>query len=187
MPNVSLLSEFLSRKYKTSYASRKDSLAMRAAAQFLTFFGAVKDPSEFLENYATTVGHTIYLPFDIGDFSKFPEWTQCTTLCHEHQHIVISNRMGSFSYLWNYARSAKRSMIEAECYATLIELNWHVKNIHTDPHKLAAVLDNAYSCSSQEIAKVESFLSTVKKKVEAGGFVTEIGQLTVPMFKKWLG
>lgn len=182
-----LLSEFLSRKYKTSYETRKDSTAMQVAAQFLSFFGFIEDTSDFLEKYATTIGHTIYLPFSIGDYSKFPDWTQCTTLCHEHQHIVISNKMGGFSYLWNYARSSKRALIEAECYATLVEVNWHVKKVRTDVHKVAAILSEAYSCSAREVAQAEAFLSDVKKRVEAGGYVTEIGKLTVPMLKKWLG
>lgn len=87
-----------------------------AAFLFVCSFGKTK----FLQQFTTTIGHTIYLPVE---WSMYSPTAQCGVLRHERVHMRQQKRMGrfvfSFLYLIPYfpvffARG--RCMLEMEAY-----------------------------------------------------------------------
>ncbi|NVJ28855.1 hypothetical protein HUW62_47460, partial [Myxococcus sp. AM011] len=57
--------QHMQSRLRTKTANKADALEMQLAAEALQRMG-ILDRQRFLEKYATTVGRTLYLPFEVG-------------------------------------------------------------------------------------------------------------------------
>src|SRR5262245_54029382 len=78
----------MTQRYGSHVADKANAPLMRVVAGALKLFG-VDSADDFLTKFATTLGDTIYLPFDIGDTSTgWSLWNQIVICAHEHQHVL---------------------------------------------------------------------------------------------------
>ena len=135
------------------------------------------DPSR----YATTVGRTIYVPEPIGaDHATWNRWGQIVTITHECQHIHQHDTTGLVAHALRYARAAGRTMLEADAYATEMELaRWRYGTVEQwwidwRPRALGA-----YLVSEADIATMRRVLLSRAPTVRRGGVVTHAGRTAI--------
>jgi len=153
---------------------RPKSIEMVILNMFLSRLG-VTEKNEWLERYATIVGHNVYLPFEIGipnELWDLSEQIEC--IAHECQHAHQQSQDGINTWHWRYFTStAKRANYEADAYSTSLELitylgySWNIKHV-------AESLEN-YGCNSHDIENVKIRLHVYKKLVDKGAYATYAG------------
>jgi hypothetical protein len=108
---VALYDEF-QRAFGSRYAS-KAADEMKLAAQFLERIG-VLDAQQFLDDFCTTIGETIYLPYTPGVASeRWPLKLQAKIALHEHVHVAQFRAGG-----WVYFGMGYLLRFEAEAFAS---------------------------------------------------------------------
>jgi hypothetical protein len=157
---------FMMDRFGAEYTSKASSIQMRAISYFLHGFG-ILDAKNFMEQYATTIAHTVYLPFEVGDEYP-PLWNQVCLCVHECTHVFQYNRMGAFDYTRTYLNTAAgRTKLEAEAYSTRIEMEFWRTGKLVDPKALARLLD-AYAVSLLDAAVAEKTYKTISAMVSRG-------------------
>lgn len=112
---------------------KKDDPFMGLVARLLSAL-SIQDQETFMRRYTTTIGHAIYIPFEIGVESEgYPLWWQIQILSHECEHVF------QFDGEWNpsegpweeLAFSASyvvdpmsRALWEAKAYRVNLELEY---------------------------------------------------------------
>lgn len=108
---------FLTTTMHIDVVNKHDSAAMERFGALLQSAGVVRDDA-FMNQYATTIGETIFVPFVPGVPSG--RWTlegQITVLAHEARHVEQTRRMGQAVMAVQYFTSAGRVLIEGEAYS----------------------------------------------------------------------
>lgn len=166
---VRKLWSYLQSQYSTTVTHKQDAPEM-SLISWIT--------PNFLTRYTTTIGRTIYTPFEIGVPSD--GWSlesQVAVAAHEHQHIVQANRDGAlyyFSYLFN---SAARARYESEAYQSTLEVKWFLgQEIY--PDNVADGLAN-YGCSAADVTQARNTLERYADAIRRGDVMTEAGQETI--------
>lgn len=165
---------YMSSVYGTSIINKHSSGAMNLVGSFLNLIG-VQDKEQFMNDFCTTIGKNIYLPFKIGEVNQ-PQWnllSQIIICVHEHQHVVQSMQMGSLKYNTNYLTSkAERTRLEAEAYRSSLEINWLYNKRLPDIHKVASSL-KYYGLNDASIAVCESTLKSAARSIQAGAILNQ--------------
>lgn len=133
----------------------------------------VLDRGEFLENFATTIGKRIYVPFEPGVPRKgWDLWSQIVICVHEHQHVVQHEREG-IEYEARYLIDrAARTNYEVEAMRSNLELAyWHTGKTPS-PKALAKQLYN-YACRAGDVAVAEKSLALAAVSVRSGAVLNE--------------
>lgn len=171
--SVKQLFAVMTQSYDTSIIDKKDSQMMQFIAKLLDAV-KVQDDKAFLNAYAITLGYDIYLPFSPGD-SDPSSITQVCACAHEHQHVVVMERIGAPVYSMMYVISpVMRAVYEAECYRADMEVFWWYskavlrKPTLLTPRALARQL-SAYGCHKEDIESAEKSLEKAAKLVKRGG------------------
>lgn len=167
-------------RYGTTVVRKQDSWIMRLAARVLP-------TSDFLEGYVTTIGRTIYVPFEIGDESPVGShmWSlegQAAVLGHELMHVVQERRDG-WKYSWRYATSTHaRAMYETEAYRATLEIKWVLGadrwDIESEANRHADGLKN-YGCTSADVEQARALLLSYTNEIQKGGIVCETSRAIV--------
>jgi hypothetical protein len=169
----------MTKYYGTNVKTKQTSFFMKFIAFFLNLFG-VQKKDDFLNNYTTTIGHTIYIPFTLG--VEEGDWTfyqQLLVCIHEHQHIVQKNNDGAIKFTWNYLLSPTcRAAYEAEAYSTDIELHWYYDKKIPNTHELAILL-TAYSISPNEISEMENYLNARAVRIQDGEYINQATRIAM--------
>jgi len=171
---------YLSAEYGSRIVHKGSAAEMKAAAKFLQTIG-ILDAEEFLNYYATTIGKTIYIPFEIGvENDDWSLWEQISVGAHEHQHIVELNRDGWVKYNAGYALSGtKRALYEAECYRTDMELwFWKTGQIR-GPGGFSL---KGYGLSAAQNKTYKQYLEMSAQVIRRGAIVNEVSQKSI----RWL-
>lgn len=154
---VRAFAQHMSKLYRARLASKADAAEMKLAAAFVGAFASI-EPGDFLTRWATTLGSTVYLPFEPGD-SEDPArlWGQVLTITHECQHVAQHEREG-LNYPWTYAtKPARRALWEAEAYRTASTLWFWRHGWVLDPSEILAPLAS-YGLGAHERAVAERYL-----------------------------
>lgn len=158
--------------YGTRVVQKGDSAAMQSAGWALDLMG-IHDAKTFMSKYATTIGHTIYLPYEIGKTDDSAVLAkQIATCVHEHQHVVQYDAGG---WRWQVAYltdSTARARYEAEAYATNLELAYWYNKAKLDPVALAEKLV-AYGCRAADVAVAKQHLQAAAFIAWRGGVAHE--------------
>jgi hypothetical protein len=162
---------FMTGYYQTQVIEKSNSVAMQAVAAFLGSIG-ILDANAFLTSYATTLDHSIYLPFTPGVAA--PGWDlfdQIVVCAHEHEHVVESTSLGLVTYDFRYVTDTpSRARYEAEAYRSAFELSWWNSKTVPSPQKVANLL-TGYGCTATDVAMAETILSVTAKEVELGAIL----------------
>lgn len=163
-----------------SRVARKCAPEMQLVAGALETMG-ILGANEFLERYATTLGRTIYLPFEIGVGNERELDSQIRLCAHEHQHVV-QYLEGGPKFAWEYiSDSARRAYYEADALRATMELHYWLYGEVPNVTMLAEGL-KGYGCSQQDIIVCAQANLMVSKVIEQGGVGSDAGKTAI----EWL-
>lgn len=160
------------QQFRTRDVLKSTSWLMRAIAWFLAVLRVLSKRS-FLQDFTTTIGRVIYLPFD--RFAACDEaecWRRLTLCVHEHQHVAQWQR-GPVRFVLGYLLSrTRRAELEAEAYGTALELAAWAHRPLPDPAELAARL-RYYGVGPRQIDHAARILAEIAVNARAGRVSTE--------------
>lgn len=108
---------FLTATMHIDVVNKHDSAAMARFGGLLQSAGVVYDDA-FMNQYATTIGETIFVPFIPGvPGGRWSLEAQITVLAHEARHVEQTRRMGQAVLAVQYFTSSGRVLIEGEAYS----------------------------------------------------------------------
>lgn len=164
-----------------SNIARKDAPEMQLIAQMLDNMG-IMDTQDFLNRFTTTLGKTIYIPFNIGTESPGYNLASQMRICvHEHQHVHQFLQAGPKFSLDYLTDSAHRAAYEVDAFKCNLEINYWLTGELLDVSALARTLVH-YACSESDIRVATKALSMVSRTIEQGGVTSDAGKVAV----KWL-
>ncbi len=174
--------DHMSRKYSSTVVDKASSVSMQAAAWALDRMGIMDAPS-FLRDFATTIGKTIYVPFQIGEpRSQDDLFAQLVTCVHEHMHVLQFARDGKWVFGSRYLLSkAARALYEAEAYRCDMEMAYWRSAVMPSPKEIAMNLVH-YGCSPLDIEVAEKYLTASAQTIQRGGVASEPSKETI----RWL-
>lgn len=165
--------------YTSEVASKADSETMRLVAHALNAMG-VLDAGDFLERFTTTIGRTIYVPFEVGVATeRHTLWRQVVICVHEHVHIDQLDREGEVAFSLRYLLDPEaRATYEAEAMRANVELRYWLDGQVHDLAKLAGNL-RYYGCRSQDVDLARRLLEMSARIVRRGGVANRASQLAI--------
>lgn len=158
---------FMSCLYGTKIVSKKDSSFMKLVAFFLNFLG-IQKKELFMSKYTTTIGKTIYVPFEVGNEKDLDLYSQIVICAHEHQHVVQYERLWAIPFICKYLLSKEgRTRLEAEAYRSSIELSWFYFRETPEPKQIASILLN-YGLQQKHVDIATEVLEDAVVEVKRG-------------------
>ena len=171
----------LAEKFQLRLIDKRDSQEMLFLGEVLEQLG-VMDQQAFLERYATTIGRSVYLPFELGDPESRSLLSQAMTICHEAQHGHQHSTKGRSRWAIKYvADPAFRGAEEAEALTTGCEVYFLLTGKVLDPRPQAEKLIH-YALGEDDIDTVAKRLNSTFKTVKAGGIITDAGKVARDFF-----
>lgn len=163
----------MSDRFGARVEQKGTSGAMQAAATALALVG-IQSREQFLSEYVTTMGRTVFVPYEVGSVGAWSPWQQIATMAHECQHIVQHDRTGLVAHSLDYLTSqAARTRLEAEAYTTSMELHhWHYGSIEGWWMNERAKGMRHYGVSDLDQAVLRLHLMAAAPTIRRGGFVT---------------
>lgn len=152
---------YMTGEYRSEIVQKDDSALMSIAGSFLDMTSIV-DKDRFMAGFVTTIGRTIYIPFEIGVATEqFSLWGQVRVCAHEHVHIDQGDRDGWLTFGAKYISSKDdRSAYEAEAYGADLELeHWRTPTCDLPGfarRRAKSIL--AYGCGLDQVVLVEQIL-----------------------------
>jgi hypothetical protein len=173
----------LSQTYHSTVLAEPDSAEMRVAAKVLEGLGIV-DGEKFLAEYATTIGHRIYVPFVPGVFTRtWTAWGQLTTGVHEHVHVTQFDDHGALPFTVRYLTSLSgRAMLEVEALRTNLELHyWRFGTLPNLDHMAANAL-RGYGLRPADIEVAQRVLELSAESISRGAITSRVTKTAI----QWL-
>lgn len=171
----------LESKFRLRLIDKQDSEEMVFLGDVLEQLG-VMDQQQFLDGYATTIGRSVYLPFELGNSDSRSLISQARTICHEAQHGHQHSTKGRSRWAIKYvADPAFRGAEEAEAMTTSCEVHFLLTGKVLDPRLQAEKLAN-YALGEDDIDTVAKRLNSAFKTVKAGGITTPAGKVARDFF-----
>jgi len=162
--------EFMRVHYNFHVLKKSDSRGMILIGEALDSMG-IQDADTFLSRYTTTIGASIYVPFDIGAGSYDNLLSQIETCVHECVHIE-QFRKARAAFIARYlGNTADRADYEAEAYLTNIEMHFFLTGKLLNPRSLASNLIE-YGCSDVDVSVVAKKLSMGADLVKDGAMIS---------------
>lgn len=113
-------------QYKANTTSKSNSDFMKLIGSFLDGIG-VLDKELFMRQYTTTIGTTIYTPYEIGvdgGPDGYDLWDQVKVLVHELTHAVQYRTHPAKFLVLYLASPSDRATYEAEALAADLQIYW---------------------------------------------------------------
>ncbi|MCP3104516.1 hypothetical protein LZ198_37205 [Myxococcus sp. K15C18031901] len=173
--------QHMQERFRTKTADKADALEMQLAAEVLQRMG-ILDRQRFLERYATTVGRTLYVPFEVGvPQSGWDLWAQVVVCVHEHQHVVQHDEEGPSYELGYLTSTSARARYEAEAYTCNLELYFWRYGTVPSVRALAEKL-LGYGCRPEDVDVAAHTLGLASVSVRRGAVMSEATQVAL----EWL-
>jgi hypothetical protein len=161
-----------------SKLARKDAPEMLLIANMLEEMG-VQGSDLFLRRYTTTLGKTIYTPFDVGVESPGYDFaSQIRTCVHEHQHVKQFLDAGPKFSLDYLTDSAHRAAYEVEAMKCNMEIHFWLFGKLPGINGMAWKLTD-YACTDADIGVTIKALEMIARTVEQGGVSSDAGKVAV--------
>ncbi|HMA91698.1 MAG TPA: hypothetical protein VKP30_03385 [Polyangiaceae bacterium] len=175
---VSAFWKHMQSHYGTSLVNKLSSVEMNLLSQALDTLGILKKV-EFLENFTTTIGRCIYVPFEPGvPRAGWDLWSQVVICVHEHQHVEQQRRLG-IEYEARYlADRASRAEFETEALRSNLELAYWRTGKIPSTKALANTLSN-YCCSAGDIAVASKQLALSALSIRCGAVLNEASKVAL--------
>jgi len=154
--------KYMTGEYRSEIVQKDDSALMSIAGSFLDMTSIV-DKDRFMAGFVTTIGRTIYIPFEIGVATEqFSLWGQVRVCAHEHVHIDQGDRDGWLTYGAKYLGSrTSRAVYEAEAYGCDMEMEHWRNPENFDPRRYAAQRAKSiksYGCNDSHVDTIRRIL-----------------------------
>lgn len=161
--------EYMQGKYGFSVINKNDSSMMKMVDWILSGIG-IMDRKEFLNNYSTTVGHSVYIPFVLGEGDSLGLMDQVIICAHEAQHVVQYNKDNAI-FVGGYVSSkSRRASYEVEAYNVTMEMYYYFTG---------KVLSSNFLCNLlSKYAIDEVDLSVSRKRFDIQRKVLRLGIIT---------
>lgn len=176
---MTLTPEVVQRLWRYMQWAYNTTVVNKSSAAEMVLLSKVLPTKGFLDQYVTTIGRRIYVPFEIGVANE--DWSltaQAAVCAHEHQHVVQLDRDG-FKYLWSYALStAARASYETEAYRTTLEMKWYIDGVISDLDHYADGLAN-YGCKAADVEKARKSLRSYVPEISNGIVRTKAAQIAI--------
>lgn len=174
--------QYMQGEYHSNVVAKDKSATMAAVAEILNVLD-IQDRETFLKRYTTTLGRTIYIPFEISVVNEFYDlWGQIRVCVHEHQHVEQGDRDGWVVFGGRYLTSTSyRANYEAEAYGCDLEMEfWRNPSIDllAFGDQRADGLRN-YGCKQEDIDQAKLVLSLRAGVVAQGGVETRSAQRAI--------
>lgn len=178
LQTVTDLWDALARRFHTHDVVKSTSWLMQAISWFLAAL-RILPRRAFLQDFTTTIGHGIYLPFDRRQPCDEQEcWRRLTLCVHEHQHVVQWER-GPMRFVLGYLLSPRRrAEHEAEAYGTALELAAWAGWVLPDPDEMAQRLQY-YGVGPRQIGHAAALLRAIAARAQEGEITTEASRAAV--------
>lgn len=170
---------YMTKKYGAEIIDKDSAAEMKIVGWALDLMN-IQDKDDFLNNYSTTIGHRIYIPFEVGDASDVPLDMQVETLVHELKHKKQMDRDPLFAMKYLVDKSY-RAHKEASAYCTNLEMHfWYCGKLY-NTDKLALNL-LAYNLSGEYIRVVQKHLKIYGDVVRQGRVANDVSKTAI----RWL-
>ena len=176
---VQALWAYMTQHFGSSVINKANAVEMKVVSALLGQLG-ILDQTEFLTNYATTIGTRIYLPFTPGTpITGWDLWEQIVVCAHEHQHVYQAQTLGLATYGARYLfSSSTRADYEAEAYRSAFELGWWHARSMPDPEAIAELL-SGYSVSPTDIEVTAATLRESADSIREGAIVNHATEVAI--------
>ena len=169
-------------KYDFSVHDKRKSGNMDRISRLLDMIG-VQDRQAFMENYTTTLGDDVYIPFSLGKGRQREMVNQIITCVHEVQH-VLQYRRNPMRFFSNYALSdAARTHYEVDAYRTNMEIWYYLKGTILSPRGLSKCLEG-YGVSKGDIHVAEKHLRVSAKLLKHGVIVSGVSKDAIKIMRR---
>ena len=161
----------LAARYGASIQQKVGNPVMEVVASLLQETG-IGQKQDFMSNYCTTLGRTIYVNFRLGveDASDVTLASQVAVLCHEATHVVQFDR-GAFTFTWLYLTDTEqRSILEAEAYVQQSLFEYLYAGQMMSPDDVAGWM-GSYGVHPQDATLAKQLVESAQAAVRAGGVV----------------
>lgn len=171
--------QYMMHRYNASVIDKRSASEMQAVSLLLGKLGIV-DGESFLRHFATTIGHRIYIPFEIGlATADWSLWGQLIVCAHECQHIVQYDELGPIKFAWQYvAKTAGRARLEAEAYRCQLELHFWRTGQLLSAHELASSL-KSYGVTDADVQVAETILRMSGESVRRGAVINPTSRAAI--------
>lgn len=171
----------MARSYGAAIAPKASSSTMRAAGTALRMLG-IPLGDRWLTQVVTTMGSTIYVPFEVGEPSAdWSPWEQIAVIAHECQHVFQHTRDGVVIPGARYlVDTSQRTATEAEAYVTSAELHWWRYGTLEGwwlEHRATAM--HSYGVSAADVTHMRAHLLGVAPIIRRGGLVSHAGRTAI--------
>ena len=175
---VTGLWQYMTWYYASSVIDKDNSESMQMIASALDMMG-IMDKDTFMKKYTTTVGSTIYIPFEIGvSDSRYSLMSQIRTCVHEHEHVIQWQQNG-VRFMLNYlSSSAQRAAYEVEAMRCSMEMQWWYNRTIPDIDRMSNKL-KGYNCKAEDIETTRRALSMISKTIMKDGIVSNAGKIAI--------
>lgn len=160
---------------------------MKLVADMLGALG-IQDRDAFMNQYTTTLGTRIYVPFEVGS----PEggwdlWQQMIICVHELQHVLQYRKGGPINFGLAYLTDrAARTEFEVEAYTCNLEMNyWRYGK--TGSAKAQARSLRGYAVRESDIYVAEQGLGLAAYSITQGAVATEAMSIALPWLNEVVG
>ena len=171
-PTFQQAGEFWTKMCKyfgTRWKYKRDAWEAKVIAKILDVRGIVSY-NNWMNNYATILGRTIYIPFKPGqDLEMFSARKQISLCVHEHQHYYDACERGKVRWSWEYLTSSeKRAAAEASGYKTNLEMHlWFTGGLFQHfPSTIGTLLRATYDCDMKDVLVAENVMNKYIKRLE---------------------
>ena len=188
--DVKALWAHLQKQYGTILVKKDDDELMDWVSKFLALFPGQTE-EDFLNNFVTTIGRKIYIPFELGETGAegWGLWSQIVVGVHEHQHVEqyrgfpIGHRRKTHGFM-DFARlylskSKARATFEANAYTTTQEMGWWRSKTTQDVERIVQPLAAVYHLSDKEMEYARQILLLNTKMVEQGAILTKASSIAI--------
>jgi len=172
---------YMTKTYGTKVCPKPDAVEMQIVGDVLGALGIV-DKTAFMERFTTTIGTTIYTPFEPGvedDKGVWSLWQQVLTCAHEHHHVHQMNTQGVLAFSTSYiGNTSRRATFEAEAYRVEMELDfWRTGK--TRPVASYVELAESYGLTEEDLKFFEAFLAVSLPMVKTGAVVDKTANVAI--------
>lgn len=173
----------LGQKYRTRVIHKGTAKEMLLIGEAMDMMGLMNKET-FAHRMTTTVGRTIYIPFELGYASNdHPLESQLIIGAHEHQHVVQLDAPGGgmkygISYLMD---STWRAAYEAEAYRVSLTLKYYLEGVMPDLNVYVETL-KSYQTTQKDRDFVREYLRLSLPTLKNGGIPDVAAQVSI----EWL-
>jgi len=169
-PTPSLVRDFwsfMTERFETRVVDKRSARSMKLFGGLLAKLVSM-DRDVFLLHRATTIGGTIYLPFQPGDDrSDWGLWEQMLLCVVEHDRVLQGEELGVIGYGLRRLTSLGRALLEAEACRCRLEMEWWRTGRVPDPVAIADRL-RGDGVVDAHIALVAISLRRAAERIRAG-------------------